>query len=229
MIKMKKINKKGIFYSLSVIVFLLFLILVFINKSEIQKKEEQFHIERAQIIVMDHFVRDFDRYYVEVIIHNAARTAMISITRFAPFTYDNLVDLMEDGTGGGATMNPLFSTSQNFAQALGTLTFMLDNNELSYRVASVEQLNETTIKLNFLVDYSFESFNTNWSKKDKPVNITMSAYGLWHPDHDALIDSSWVPDNAAGCYINDIISNPASVCAGKNIMPPPPVIPVPTP
>ena len=228
MMKMRKMDKKGIFYSLSVIVFLIFLIVIFINKADIQKKEEQFHVERAQIVVMDHFVRDFDRQYVDVIIHTAARPAMISITRTGSFTTGRLVDLMEDGTEASATMNPLFSTDANFDQALGTLTFMLDSSEFLYRVASVQQLNETTIKLNFLVDYSFEALSTNWSKKDKPVSITMSVYGLGHPTHgNDIIDDSWVIDTATGCYINDIIPGIDSTCTGKNIMPF--VVAVPTP
>jgi hypothetical protein len=162
MMKMRKMGKKGIFYSLSVIVFLIFLIVIFINKADIQKKEEQFHVERAQIVVMDHFVRDFDRQYADVIIHTAARAAMMSITRTGSFTTARLIDLMEDGTEtGGAMMNHLLSTDENFNQALGTLTFVLDSNEFSYTIAGVEQLNATTIKLNFLVDYSFEALSTN--------------------------------------------------------------------
>jgi hypothetical protein len=225
MIKINKMNKKGIFYSLSVMLFLIFLIIVFNNKAQVLKKDEQFHIERAKIIVMDHFVRDFDRYYAQNIIETATRAALINLTRMsAPFNSNQLIDLMRDGVTGGGNIhiNPLLTTSENFNQSLATLSFKLDVNTFSYtleRVWQSWQPDNYAIKLNFHVKYFFSAFDTNWSIADKDVNITVPVYGLWHPTYHEIIGHDWV-QNDAGCYINDIMSGLPS-CNGMNIMPPP--------
>jgi hypothetical protein len=225
-IKLSKLNKKGIFYSLSVILFLLFLIIFFNTKAEIQKKENQFHIDRAQIIVMDHFVRDFDQYYTKEILEAAAKPALIEMTRDSPFSRADLVDIMMDGTHGSINMNPLLATNDNFQQALGTLTFNLDKKEFDYSLESVEQVDFDTIKLSFLVDYWFYAFDTNWSKKNKPVSITLSVYSLWHPTYSAqygVIDTSWVQDwKATKCYAEQIFESVTILSCGnkENIIPP---------
>lgn len=211
-------DKKGIFYSLSVILFLILLIIVFSNKSDIFKKEEKFHIERTQIIVMDHFVRDFDRYYAESILKAAAKPALISLTKGSAFTLGDVVNLMIDGSGGGTSINPLLSTNEGLNQALRTLTFNLDAQSFNYSLTSVEQLEFDQIQLNFEVDYYFKALDTNWSRKGLPVNIILDVYGMSHPRHlhAGIIDSSWVPDST-GCYRNIIFSE--NIACRGNIRP----------
>lgn len=224
MIKINKMNKKGIFYSLSVMLFLIFLIIVFNNKAQVLKKDEEFHIDRAKIIVMDHFVRDFDRYYAQNIIETATRPALINLTRMAPshFTKDQLVTLMAMGQiSVGAVqinINPLLITGENFNQSLATLSFKLDENNFSYTLERVWQSKYDTMKLNFHVNYSFSAFDTSWSKTDKDVNITIPVYGLWHPRYNKMIKDNW-KENDTGCYINNIMSDLPG-CDGMNIMPP---------
>jgi len=210
-------NRKGIFYSLSVFLFLVFLIIVFNSRAEINKRDEQSHIERAQIISMDHFVRDFDRYYSERIIETATKPALIALTPSAPFTRQQLVDLMTDGSGGGTSMNQLLSTNENFKQALGTLTFQMDYEVFSYSLESFEQVDYETMKLNFNVNFSFNVFDTNWTRTNKPVNITVLVQGLSHPNHlsSGVIDNSWRSDSN-GCYANIIFGT--GICNG-NIRP----------
>jgi hypothetical protein len=222
MIKVNKMNKKGIFYSLSVMLFLIFLIIVFNNKAQVLKKDEEFQIERAKIIVMDHFVRDFDRYYAQNIIETATRPALINLTRMsAPFNSNKLIELMRDGVSGNVHINHLLTTSENFDQSLATLSFKLDENKFSYaleRVLQSWQPDNYAIKLNFHVKYFFSAFDTNWSIADKDVNITVPVYGLYHPTYHDVIAHDWVHNNA-GCYINDIMSGLPG-CSGMNIMPP---------
>jgi hypothetical protein len=214
-------NKKGIFYSMSVVLFIVLLIIVFSNKSDIFQKDEKFHMERAQIIVMDHFVRDFDRYYTESIIKAAAKPALINLTKGAPFSRETVVNLMIDGSEGGIKINPLLSTKEGLNQSLRTLTFNLDAQSFNYSLQSIEQPDYKTIMLNFEVDYYFKVLDTNWSRKSLPVSITLDVHGMSHPGHSAsgVIDSSWVSDSS-GCYANIIFSDNPIICSG-NIRPPP--------
>ncbi|MBN2459923.1 hypothetical protein JXB28_06585 [Candidatus Woesearchaeota archaeon] len=218
-----KVGKKGIFYSITVLLFMLFLLVYFNTASDIQKKEDEFHIERVRLIVMDHFVRDFDNYYIQEILATAAKPAMIELTSalpFARFSKEAVVDLMTDGETGSIMINPLLATNDNFHQALGTLTFDPESLEFSYVLESVEQPYYDTLQLNFLVNYSFSSFSTRWSKSNKPVNISFTVYSLMHPDYDEVIGTNWVERNE-GCYIWGILSiSPPPDCEGKNIMPP---------
>jgi hypothetical protein len=167
---------------------------------------------------MSHFVRDFEDYYIKAMLETAAKPAMIELSKSAPFTHEDLVDLMVNGKKGSIAMNPLLATNENFNQTLRTLTFSPDTKEFSYAISSVEQESFDTIKLNFLVNYSFSLFDTSWSKNNKPVNINVSVYGLSHPSHPSsgTIDSSWRTD-ANGCYANIIFGT--GTCSG-NIKPP---------
>jgi len=220
----KQMGKKGVFYSLSVVLFLVFLIILFTGRAQLQKKDEAFRLERAQIIVMDHFARDFDRYYAENILHTAAKPALTELTKSYPFTIstlNNMTDLMDDRAGTGVAMNPLLSTNEGFSQSLGTLSFLMDDAKFNYSLESLEQLNYTSFRLNFSVSYSFRAFDSSeWSKADKVVNIIVSVYGLTHPAYNKIIDSSWIENDSSICYVNQIISDSAP-CTGMNIMPHP--------
>jgi hypothetical protein len=223
----RKMNKKGIFYSLSVLLFLIFLVIVFNNKSQVLKKDEQFHVDRAKVIVTEHFVRDFDRYYAYHILETAARPALINLTRqnspSASSTAD-IIALMRDGVSvsGNTHMNPLLTTGENFNQSLATLSFQLDQRDFTYELVSAKQLDYHTVMLNFHVNYSFGAFDTNWSMIAKDVNITIPVYGLWHPGYDQIIASDWIENNTGICYVNQIISPaPDPGCTGMNIRPAP--------
>jgi hypothetical protein len=220
--KEKRINRKGVFYSLSVIILLVFMIIVFNNKAHLMQKEEQSHVERAKIIIMDRFIRDFDRYYAESILQTAAKPALVNLTRDSPFNSSQLIEMMATGIDSvsGLSMNPLLGSNENFQQSLATLSFNLDSASFSYRLESAEQLSYELLRLDFSVDYSFSAFNTNWSRRNKIINITVAVNGLWHPAYDEVIDSSWVENSTGGCYINQIITpTPEPGCTGMNIMP----------
>lgn len=223
-IRSSKPNKKGVFYSISVLMFILFLLIYFNAKADVQKKEDEFHVERVQLIVMNHFVNDFEDYYIHEILSTAAKPAFIELTNsisssgFTSFTKENVVDLMKDGVNGSVIMNPLLATNDNFKQALGTLTFNPESVLFDYSLDSVEQPSYDTIRLNFLVNYSFSFFDAKWSRKNLPVSINISIYSLFHPLYNKVIETNWV-ENTAGCYINSIITPPQS-CDGMNIMPP---------
>ena len=222
----KMLNKKGVFYSLSVILLLIFLIIVFNGKAQLLQRDEQFHVERAKIIIMDRFVRDFDRYYAENIIETATKPALINLTRNAPFNRNQLIEMMTTGadSASGLHINPLLTTNENFQQSLATLSFKLDAENFAYRIESVEQLSYELLRFNFSVDYFFSAFDTNWSRTNKQVSITVPVNGLWHPAYNDVIDSSWVENATGGCYVNQIISPPPeSSCFGMNIMPEAPI------
>lgn len=218
-------NKRGVFYSISVLLLMIFLIIVFNNKAQLLQKDEEFHVERAKIIIMDHFVRDFDNYYAGNIIETAAKPALINLTtiaRTARFNSNQVIGLMTNGTDSVShlSINPLLTTNENFQQSLATLSFELDNASLEYRLESTEQLSYDSIRLNFRVNYFFRAFDTNWSKTNKLISINVPVYGLWHPEFDEIIDSSWSENSTSGCYINQIMTPaPDTACSGMNIMP----------
>lgn len=214
-------GKKGVFYSISVILLLVFLIIVFTNKAAVLREDERLHAERAKIIIMDHFVRDFGNYYAENIIETAVKPSLANLSR-ASFSQGQLIQLMEEGADeiSHLRINPLLTSGENFKQALATLSFKLDNASFSYALESAEQLSYEVIRLNFSASYYFEAFNANWSKDDELVSVNVSVYGLWHPSYGGMIDSSWSENSTGTCYINQIISPPPHPgCNGMNIMP----------
>jgi hypothetical protein len=226
MSRKKILNKRGVFYSISVLLLMIFLIIVFNNKAQLLQKDEEFHVERVKIIIMDHFVRDFDNYYAGNIIETAAKPALINLTTIARstrFSSNQLIELMANGSdsASGLKINPLLTTNENFQQSLATLSFELDNASFNYRLESAEQPSYDSIRLNFRVNYFFRAFDTNWSRTGKLISINVPVYGLWHPDFDEIIDSSWSQNSTSGCYINQIITpDPDTACSGMNMMPP---------
>ncbi len=223
MSRKKIFDKRGVFYSISVLLLMIFLIIVFNNKAQLLQKDEEFHIERAKLIIMDHFVRDFDSYYAGNIIETATKPALINLTKSARFNSNQLIELMANGTDSvsGLNINPLLTTNENFQQSLATLSFELDDARLKYRLESAEQPSYDSIRLNFRVNYFFRAFDTNWSRTDKIVSINVPVYGLWHRDFGEIIDSSWLQNSTSGCYIDQIITPaPEPSCVGMNIMPP---------
>jgi len=217
----KKLDKKGVFYSISVLLLLVFLVIVFSNRAKLQEKDEQFHVERAKIIIMDHFARDFDRYYAQNIIETAVKPSLANLTR-ASFNRGQLIQLMAEGTDDVSHLhiNPLLTTNEDFQQSLATLSFKLDNASFNYALESAEQLSYDSIRLNFSVNYYFKAFDTNWSKTNKLVSVNLQLYGLWHPGLGEIIDSSWEENSTGSCYINQvIIPAPQPGCSGMNIMP----------
>lgn len=214
----KGINKKAVFYSLSVVLFLVFLLIVFNTKAEIQKRDDRFHLGRAQIVVMDHFVRDFDRYYLNAILETSAKPALINLTKIGVgvFNKDRVVSTMNGSTG---SLDNLLTTGENYQQALNTLSFPINDKDFSFILQSVNQLNYYRIRLNFLVNYRFKVSDTEWSKDDKLVSVDIDVYGLGHPVHGGIIDSSWVQNTEvdAGCYVDQIFTD-VTGCTG-NIRP----------
>lgn len=213
--------KKGVFFSLTVVLFLVFLIILFNARAKQIEAERDLHLTRAQIIVLDHYVRDFDAYYIQQILRNSATHAFEAATAessFTPFTKLELVDIMKNGFSGTVSMDIALITNEFFERSLGTLTFTLEDKVFDFKLNSVEQTEYDKIILNFNVtEYRFEQFDSIWKKNNIAVEIEISIYGLTHPFYGYTIDDSWLEDSS-GCYIEDIMSD-TNACA-INIMPP---------
>ena len=232
---MKRIvnNKKGIFFSLSAALLITFLIIFFNNKTDMIEDRENFRTERAQIIAMDHFINDFNRYYVKQILSNSIKPALINRTRnvnpsFIKFSKEEFVNITITGNNSGITyLKPKQTTKNNFEQALRTLTFTPDVAIFNYTLKSVEQPFFDMIKLNFSVYYEFKAFDTRWTKHiDMPIDVDI--YGLYHPAyssevHEVINRENWVENETSSrCFFQDIFKPDAGSCPnpeGYNIVP----------
>jgi hypothetical protein len=217
-------RKKGIFYTLSVLIVILLVLIIFSNRMLVLNKDEAFNLGRAKILVMDTFVGDFDHYYAKNILETATKPALIKLTSGMPLPIadSDLVDLMVTGDNGVVEMNELYSTDNNLQQSLGTLTFQPDRAAFSYYIDDVKQIDLTTMVISFIAEYHFTAFNTTWEKTGKQINITVPIYSLWHPAYSAYIDTDWVEDPApADCFLDQIFSDASACDEVWNMMPPP--------
>ena len=73
--------RKGMFFSVTAVIFVSFLLILLNNKSELQKNNIKLDINRLQVSVMDGFVKDFDQYYVEQALETAAKHALSEGTK----------------------------------------------------------------------------------------------------------------------------------------------------
>lgn len=219
-------NKKGIFFSLSVFLILTLLFILFFEFERNKEKELDFDAKKAQIQTVDHFVKDFDRYYIEEILSSSARPALVGYTNYlkSDFSKNSLVNIMIDGRNAAGTtiFDPLFSTDSGFELALGALFFTLDDYNFEYTLDDVIQDDYENFRLVFSSDYSFEFNGQVWSESNKQTIVEVSVYGMYHPDHNIIIRENWILDNSGGCYIEDIFSDLVNCIGARNIRPPAP-------
>ena len=210
--------KKGMFFSLSVVVFLIVLFVVFKNKADAVKVKEESFMDRAQINVMQHFVNDFENRYVKEMLTTSGKQAFSKRTVSGAFPKNELADVMDDGIAGATTyLDPTLTTKGFFVQILKTLTFKLDKNMFAYTVREVTQTNPNTLNVIFDVSYEFEVGKKNW-KKTMAVPIDFEVFSMWHPSYGAFIDRTWLDDASGPCYSNTIVTD-AAPCTGLNKVP----------
>jgi hypothetical protein len=201
-------NKKSMFFSLSALLFVISLLIIFNNDARLKEEEDKFDLGRAQIMVMDNFVRDFDHYYIQQILESAAKSALVEKSATLS-EFQKISDI----TGYMENLLPKEKTTDNyFKQALGTLSFQIPDSDanFSYRIIDISQPDFNTIKIDFAVDYSFEIFETKWEKSNKEVTVILSANGITHPEHKLVIDHGWIEDSfpcsPITCLLSDIIA-----------------------
>jgi ribosomal protein L31 len=228
MVKLAK-NKKGVFFSLSIVFLMAILIIFFNSKADIVEDSHKFRTEKAKIIAMDHFINDFNRHYIEQIISAPIKPALINITHTTPFNWIDKIkfqSIMVDGEHAGIVYLEDRQTTDNiFGQALSTLTFTPKVADFIYTLNEVTQEDYDTIKFSFLVDYEFQSFDITWSKTDLPMDIYVDIYGLWHPEWSdqvhKVINEEWIKDtDDSGCF-HDMIFTDGETCTDPdfNIVP----------
>ena len=221
--------KKGMFFSLTVVIFLVILFVVFKNKAEAAQIKEETFMDRAQINVMNHFVDDFEGRYVLEMLESSSKLALVKRSESGSFPKSEIADIMDDGYSGGIKyLDSKKTTGEFFSQVLETLTFPLDKKTFTYALTNVVQTSPSIIHLEFSVNYEFEVGKKNWKKTNMPVEFDLEVYTMYHPTYSAYIDRSWLVDSSGTCYANQIISD-ASSCSGQNLVPtwyiPPPILP----
>jgi len=220
---MKKINKKGQFFSLLVVIVIILLAIFFFYRADAATKENDLYIKRVTISNVDNFVTEFETTAIPIILETAAKPAISErISKpaaFNKFTKGELVEIMKDGVHGGKTYLADYLTTNNARdQTLGTLTYTLEN-EFEYILEEVRQPDFDTLELEFVVSYKFESFENKWENTDKHVILEIPIYGLRHPAHERhLITDDWELDNSGNCFSEQIFSD-AEACSNKNIRP----------
>jgi hypothetical protein len=230
-------NRKAVFFSISSILVILVILISFQSWTKIKSAEKGFAVDRAGLLVPDHFVRDFDRYYLEQILAAAAKPAIEKLARlhpydpgspYVPLSYRDIEDLMKDGvcvscgiTSANA-MDRAYTTDDNLRQALATFNFPLDRAELSYTLVGITQPSYDTFVLDFTADYIFSIGENTWQRQGKSIQIPVSVYSLPHPGYNLTeIDTDWTEQSDADkCLIQQLFDDPSVVCAiPVNIMP----------
>jgi hypothetical protein len=234
-----KMKKKGIFFSVGTVLVLFILFISFRNWSGKEAVDKEFLVSRAQLVVMENFVSDFDSRYIQQILATAARPAIIELSRGGDVIgAADFMSAMKTGstTAGTVVMDPALSTDNNFRQALGVISFGIEDKSFTYEVTHIRQTAYDSFEIEFSVDYTFNLRESTWSRKGKKVIVPISVIGLAHPRYatNGTIDSSWVPGTYSQCYIMELFQETSLGidCEpnGVNIQPPAPVIlPAPSP
>ncbi len=221
-------NKKGMYMSVSVLVILFALFVIFQNRAAVEMGERELVTERARMIVMDDFMGDFRDYYVYVIMAAAAKPALEEMieARSPAVLPPGQIPLVMSGEDlpGYEPIPTFYNTNSTLHMALASLSFKPDSYELSYHIVDIRQNEYDWFEIEFSVDYIFTFSENIWEAKNQRIVVPISVYSLWHPtyskDYGPIADD-WVEDTSAKkCYIDEVF--PDSVhCFGKpNIMPP---------
>lgn len=216
------LNKKGQFFSILIVLVIIGISIFFSYKVQILEKEDEFHMERLQLVVIDNFVREFDNYYLEHIIDTAAKPALEaklskSYKTFTKFSMEDFEKVMKHGEG---ILKDEFTTDSTYSQTLGTLSFELptEKQNFDYTLKSVKQTSYDTIEMEFEASYSFSVFGSTWSKNNKEILITFDLYSLRHPAYSGeIITKSWIK-GGDDCFVSDVFTD-AKPCSVQNIKP----------
>jgi hypothetical protein len=219
-------NKKGMYMSISVLVILFALFIVFQNQASVQQKEKDLVADRAIVVAMDDFMRDMDTYYTYEILKDALKPALEALTVSVTPTsnliqFSELASVMADPN----RIPPEYTTPNTLNQALSSLSFAPDSKEFTYEVKGVRQTDYLQFEVEFSVDYKFTFGSNTWTATDKQVIVPVTVYSLSHPSYSETygpITSDWVSTyTAQTCYIKEIFSDNLYCSDDKpNIMPP---------
>jgi len=165
---------------------------------------------RLEKTIMNNFVTDFDRMYVEQIITTSLKPAVAGIlNKSENISKDGLVSIMDGLTTG--YMDSTLTLQSNLRRVLGTLTFSLDNPDkiLNVTLKKVEQNEPFVLKFTFDADYRFELNGNVWEKKGKEIVIYMDIYSLKHPSYNYnYIEHDWIRNlNATKCFSNQVFTD----------------------
>jgi hypothetical protein len=198
-------NKKGVFFSIGALLIIFVLLLGMQNTSRQKSEEKDMIIDRAQILVMDHFVRDFDRQYVEQIMNGATKPAIEALlTDGTPISDPEIIQMMKTGTRGARTlMAQGFTTDDNLRQAMATLTFK-PAYTFDFHITNIRQTIYNEFDVDFSVEYSFKMGDSTWSKDGLMVTVPVTVYGLKHPIYMNIVDSPWIQETDPNkCFIDE--------------------------
>ncbi|HLP79237.1 MAG TPA: hypothetical protein VK158_01245 [Acidobacteriota bacterium] len=207
-------NKRGFFYSVSVLLCLFLVLAYFASTTQVMNAQESAHMFRAKAVVLDRFIRDFERYYVPRYFETAAGPAIINLTKEKGiFTIANIENLMQTGSVPGVTINTLLTTDELYDQSISTLSFAFVNDDFNYEIIDVQQDNRNLI-ITFAYDFRFETDDTTWEKNNGQYVLTVPIDGMYHPSYPAnsYIESSWATVSGT-CYANIIITDATAGCS----------------
>ncbi len=215
-------HKKAVFFSMTVVMFLIYLVLFYRTSAEVQKSEDRLSVGRSQIKVFDTYVREFDSLTIPSVLERSAVRALATRTAEGVIHGDPVFtkDELENGMNDRSWMGNEQTVSDLFRQSLSTMTLQGESN-ISYDIRTVRQISPWEIELNFTTNYTLKRFSMVWKSADKPVIINVSVIGLTYPaPYSRAIDKEWVGDaGSTGCYVTEIISD-AEPCVSMNIIPP---------
>ena len=215
-------GKKAQFFSLTVFIILLVIIILLSIKANLLKTEDDFNIDRLEKTIMNNFVRDFDRVYLEEIIRTSLKPSVASVLNQSKMTsMDGLLNIMNGTTQG--YIDPSLTIPSSLKRVLGTITLSLKNPDdiLHVNLIKIEQTQHDEIIFTFVADYKFELYGAVWERTGKQIVIVMDIYDLKHPGYSyRYIDrNNWETDtNASVCFMNQVFVD-APLCSHYNIKP----------
>ncbi len=216
-------HKKAVFFSMTVVLFLIYLVLFYRTTAEVRKSEDRLSVERSQIKVFDTYVKEFSSLTIPAVLERSAVRALAKRTaegveegNFVMFSKAELAA----GMNLPSWMGDEQTASDLFRQSLSTMTLQ-GESEISYDILAIRQLSPWEIELDFTTSYTLKRLNTVWKSTGKPIIIKVNIIGLTYPEpYNRAIDKEWVVDaGSTGCYVTEIISD-AEPCVSMNIIPP---------
>lgn len=215
-------HKKAVFFSMTVVMFLIYLVLFYRSSAEVQKSADRLSVGRSQIKVFDTYVKEFSSLTIPAVLERSAIRALATRTADGVEHGNPIFTKAElaEGMDSPGWMGHEQTTSDLFGQSLSTMTLQ-GESEISYYIRTVRQTSPREIELNFTMNYTLKRFGMIWKSADKPIIINVSVIGFTYPaPYSRAIDREWVVNTGStGCYVTAIISD-AEPCAGMDIIPP---------
>lgn len=199
--------KKGIFYSLSAVLLLVIIALVFHFSIKESSLRREITTEEIKFETVSEYVEDFEKYYLKNSLAVSSKHALSEISTYVstsgpvPDLRTSVQELVTTGSSGGMSMDSRFTVPSIVRTFQDLLPVNITTDRLDINVGEITQPDPWTTRIVYDVNFEFEALDSSWFDiltKD----VTITVYGFEDPEfHQVINKDYWIVHSGTNCFL----------------------------